>query len=306
MLFGDFDNTFLWSVLGLIRSGINISHILAFNEPDGPFDQGGSQVTPEAAAARWIADIEPLKQHGVSLGAPAVTGSVRGVQWLQDFFAACNGRCSADFLPLHFYGPLAGLQWIVNTTRALYPNMSTWITEFADPDQPLRITQQQYNASVAWLDQLPFVARYAYFGSFRSHVSNVGYNATLLDACGNLTDLGDWYLDRPAQGNVPTLTSCPALPPEVHCPASDGTNFTDPATGAVFSIECFVDHPHGDMPNTGFTTGFVEECIAACANRTGCVDVSWVGGPCYEKQGVLAAAVSDSAVWGARLVESGV
>lgn len=34
-------------------------------------------------------------------------------------------------------------------------------------------------------------------------MSNVGYNATMLDQDGQLTDIGSWYLGGKATGNVP-------------------------------------------------------------------------------------------------------
>ncbi len=48
-----------------------------------------------------------------------------------------------------------------------------------------------------------YVQKYSYFGSFRSSVSNVGPNAAMLTQNGKLTDIGDAYLGRAAEGNVP-------------------------------------------------------------------------------------------------------
>lgn len=93
----------------LLSAGTNITHVLGFNEPDGTSVTGGSNVSPVVAAQLWKTNIEPLKAKGVHLGAPAVTGSQRGLTWLQNFFTACNGGCSADFLPIHYYGDFSGL-----------------------------------------------------------------------------------------------------------------------------------------------------------------------------------------------------
>ncbi|OCK84645.1 multicopper oxidase [Lepidopterella palustris CBS 459.81] len=61
------------------------------------------------------------------------------------------------------------------------------------------------------------------------------------------------------------------------------------------------------MPNDGFYVSSLGDCIAACANTTGCVDVSWVvgvpKGPCYLKNDIGAAS-SPSNVHGARLVSN--
>ena len=47
------------------------------------------------------------------------------------------------------------------------------------------------------------VARYSYFGSFRSGVSNVGPDAAMLNDDGELTDIGSWYLGGSATGVDP-------------------------------------------------------------------------------------------------------
>lgn len=96
----DTDMTFYNTVSSLIEGGTNISYVLAFNEPDG-CSSGGSCVPAATAAEVWIREIEPLKtKYNVSLGAPAVTGAPTGFTWLQNFFTACAGNCSADFIPV--------------------------------------------------------------------------------------------------------------------------------------------------------------------------------------------------------------
>lgn len=47
------------------------------------------------------------------------------------------------------------------------------------------------------------VTHYSYFGSFRSFTSNVGYNVSMLNSNGQLTDIGSWYLGGDATGVVP-------------------------------------------------------------------------------------------------------
>jgi len=200
------DDTFESTVQGLISGGTNITHVLTFNEPDGQQSTGGSDVPSELAAETWIREVEPLKKLGVSLGAPAVTGANTGFQWLQNFFTACNGSCSADFIPIHWYGNFEGLASHIGQVRGTYPNMTIWITEYADPDTDLSDTQSFYNESSQYFDRIDYIERYSYFGSFRSSVSNVGPNVAMLDENGKLTDIGSWYLGGAATGNVPEAT----------------------------------------------------------------------------------------------------
>jgi hypothetical protein len=104
--------TFLSSVQSMISGGRNISHILTYNEPDGTTSTGGSDLEPSAAASNWLSQVEPLRKLGVKTGAPAVTGSQGGFTWLTEFFDACASlgtNCTADFIPIHWYGNFEGL-----------------------------------------------------------------------------------------------------------------------------------------------------------------------------------------------------
>lgn len=80
---------------------------------------------------------------------------------------------------------------------------STWVTEYGYPNQSLQDTQDFYNQSASFLNRVPWIDRYSYFGSFRSDVSNIGPNSAMLTQKGELTDIGAWYLGEDATGNVP-------------------------------------------------------------------------------------------------------
>lgn len=81
------------------------------------------------------------------------------------------------------------------------------MTEYNLNDQDLPSTQSFYNTSAEYMDRLDSVGRYSLFGAFRSSVSNVGPNAAMLSAGGRLTDIGAWYLGRPATGVDPSSKS---------------------------------------------------------------------------------------------------
>ena len=150
------NNSFLDAVQRQISDGANISHVLTFNEPDGSTG-GGSSVPAALAAEIWMREVEPLKQKGVKLGAPAVTGAPSGFTWLQNFFTACNGNCSADFIPVHWYGNFDGLASHVGQVRATYQNMTMWVTEWADPGANMADTQNFYNQSSQFFDRIEYV-----------------------------------------------------------------------------------------------------------------------------------------------------
>lgn len=157
MLFGandsSSDTTFLDDVQSQIKQGAKIPYILSFNEPDGQ-GNGGSDISADLAAKTWIREIEPLKELGVKLGAPAVTGATTGFTWLQNFFTACKGKCSVDFIPIHWYGNFEGLASHIGQIRGTYPNMTIWVTEYADNDVSLAETQSFYNSSSQYFDRI--------------------------------------------------------------------------------------------------------------------------------------------------------
>ncbi|KAL8742007.1 MAG: hypothetical protein Q9190_005450 [Brigantiaea leucoxantha] len=153
MLWGT-STTFLDDVQSQIEAGANISYVLAFNEPDGSTDTGGSTIPADTAAQTWIREIEPLKKQGVKLGGPAVTGAPTGFAWLQNFFAACAGNCSVDFLPVHWYGNFEGLASHVGQVRSTYQNMSMWVTEYADNYVSLKESQSFANQSSQFFDRI--------------------------------------------------------------------------------------------------------------------------------------------------------
>jgi hypothetical protein len=146
---------FLDSVKKQIAGGANITYVLGFNEPDGGFDTGGSSLAASLAATRWKEEIEPLKELGVKLGAPAVTGAETGWQWLDNFFNECNGGCNPDFIPVHWYGNFEGMMSHVGRVTSKWPNLTVWVTEYGYPNQGLEETQSFYNMSAQSFDSWP-------------------------------------------------------------------------------------------------------------------------------------------------------
>jgi len=135
-----------------------------------------------------------------------VTGGESGWTWLQEFFTACAGNCSADFIPVHWYGNYAGFISHLEQVQNTYPNMSVWVTEYGFPDQPLADTETFFNQTVEYMDGNDNITHYSYFGAFRANVSNVGVNAAFLDSDGDLTQIGQWYMGR----NIKIKSAAPA------------------------------------------------------------------------------------------------
>ncbi|KAK1573617.1 glycosyl hydrolase catalytic core-domain-containing protein [Colletotrichum navitas] len=207
------DTTFLTSVQSLINDkGINITHALGFNEPDGPTQYGGSNIAPAIAAKAWVANFIPLQELGVKVGLPACTGAPSGLPWLKQFLGNCSEiisdggdkkNCTYDFLPVHWYDNFAGLASHIGELVASFPDTKIWITEYAYANQDLSTTQEFYNMSADYFDRIDYIERYSYFGAFRSKTSNVGPNSSFLNNDGKLTDIGAWYLGMSATGVNP-------------------------------------------------------------------------------------------------------
>ena len=147
------DTGFYTTVKGLIDGGTEVPYVLGFNEPDG-CTNGGSCVDAQTAADTWIREVEPLKELGVKLGAPAVTGSPMGFTWLENFYNACDGGCTTDFIPVHWYGNFEGLASHMGQVNGTYPNMTMWVTEIGFPNQDLEATQEFFNQSISYMDRL--------------------------------------------------------------------------------------------------------------------------------------------------------
>lgn len=205
MLWGtpDSPGQFLNTVKNFKNQGVNITNALGFNEPDGPFSTGGTSIQASTAATYWINEIEPLKDLGIRLGAPATQGNEAGINWLKSFMSSCNGKCTIDFIPVHYYGDFTSFSSYVGQVYATFGLKPIWVTEFALPNAALGASQSFFNQSMGFLDNLTWVERYSYFGSFRSSSSNIGPNAAMLTQNGKLTDIGSEYLGGAATGNIP-------------------------------------------------------------------------------------------------------
>ncbi|CZR60684.1 uncharacterized protein PAC_10580 [Phialocephala subalpina] len=228
-------STFLSNITSIIANGRNITHVLGFNEPDVNFTARGSQVSPDAAAASWILNFDPLRKMGIKVGAPVVYADESGFTWLDKFYAACqsrNSNCTADFMNIHCFGNISFVQSYLAEYKQKsvsqapinigaeppslpispprYPGIPLWITEYGLANSPVLATEAFFNQSIALFDNDTTVERYSYFGAFRASASNVGWNASMLDGRGKLTNIGSWYLGGAMVEDATTTTSTAA------------------------------------------------------------------------------------------------
>jgi len=222
--------------LAVTVKGLGAKTILTFNEPD--FDQQ-SNINATYAAQLWMQYIEPLKADGIQLGGPAISSGATGRPWLQDFMTACS-QCTIDFLPLHWYGDgTGGFMDYIYQVNAQF-NKTLWITEFAETSSNDSVVMDFMNSTIATLDGLDFVERYAWFGYFRP---TDGSHYNLLDVNGNLNAAGQVYVDAATKvvNALPNPTGS-GTPPE-----GDGINSAGGYT-TVFPAS-----------GTGLTPGFATQ-----------------------------------------------
>ncbi|KAF5392853.1 hypothetical protein D9757_000956 [Collybiopsis confluens] len=166
------------------------TYVLGFNEPERP-DQANM---PVATAVQLFKQyITPLRSQGIKVGAPAVSSAPEGQAWIKAFAQQCTG--CFDFIPLHWYGTGSSNFLAYLDTMHKDPALATyhfWVTEFGDTTMNNAATVKTFlTDTVKGMDGLSYVDRYAWFDY---STSTPGLQTNLLDASGNLNDLGKTYV----------------------------------------------------------------------------------------------------------------
>ncbi|KXJ87397.1 hypothetical protein Micbo1qcDRAFT_112300, partial [Microdochium bolleyi] len=206
-------------IADLDRLNASSKHLFSFNEPDEPAASGGSNLNPREAAEAYIARIVPLRKRFL-ISHPAVTGSQRGFDWLKTFHDECykidkDKGCPTDFVVVHWYGGFDGLAGWLAQLRAWYTEagyvpggdrnssaLPFWLGELGIPGAPMDANLVMMSQTLPYLDGLPWIAKYAWFGTFRPAQANnwTGVGVAFFDDNGGLTDLGSRFLGGPQKG----------------------------------------------------------------------------------------------------------
>lgn len=96
--------------------------LLTFNEPNGPRDEGGSDIAPGEAAALWPELMAAYPDHDLlapTMRTQTAYGYLDWRQWLDRWWAALSpaGRARVAGLSLNCYGETADCQAIVTAVR---------------------------------------------------------------------------------------------------------------------------------------------------------------------------------------------
>ncbi|CAE7187980.1 unnamed protein product [Rhizoctonia solani] len=210
-LWGDRDVQSFTSVVNTTSISANgWKNLLAMNEPELPAQ---ANMTAQDGVNFWKTHLEPLKSTGIRLGSPATTSGPNGKKWMQEFLALCAGTCTVDFLALHWYGNVAQefityLEDFHNTFQ-----LPIWVTEYSCQNfvNGAQCTYEEIvqflNTTQTYMDQTPWVERYAWFGAMASLPNNVNQLTALMNPSGIINDLGRQYIGSPATQPSPTSVS---------------------------------------------------------------------------------------------------
>lgn len=138
---------------------------LSFNEPDL---SSQSNIDPGTAATNHIQYMNPLS---VEVGSPAITNGagtdpLMGIDWLNAFFAACDGKCKVDFVAFHWYNDASQTDDFETHVNAVIAAAAAagvskvWLTEFGVTGGD---ASTFLSTVMPFLESTPAVEKYAFF-----------------------------------------------------------------------------------------------------------------------------------------------
>ncbi len=160
--------------------------LLSFNEPD---IASQANMSPQDAASGHIQWMNPYAGKA-RISSPAISSSEnanQGIDWLKQFFSACNGNCQVDFCAAHWYGPggesgaTSFLKHLKDVNTAC-DGKPVWVTEFAAESDSIDVFMSTIVAALA-TDEYSFVEKYSYF---MASVGELFSSATELSSYGKI------------------------------------------------------------------------------------------------------------------------
>ncbi|MCM5664036.1 glycosyl hydrolase [Galbibacter mesophilus] len=198
----------------------DVNQLLGFNESDNCEDQSGqfnNLCEPEVAVAYY----ENIMGTGLRLGTPAPREN-GPFGWLDEFAQIAKDRnVRFDFVAVHWYdwgsnprnSPNAPAGEIfdrfknyLNRVHEKY-KLPIWITEFnANPNRGNATQEEFLRLALPYLESLEYVERYAYFQPNPKNSSTPNEPAYFYDDAGNLTNIGNLYLNQKSTASIPELS----------------------------------------------------------------------------------------------------
>jgi hypothetical protein len=193
-------------VLAAVKAGGHAA-LLGFNEPDL---DSQADMSVELAIELW----PRLMETGLRLGSP---GTTQGAKWLDEFMEECARRdYRVDFICLHWYDDITKADAVENLRRYLTGywekyQLPIWLTEYSGGDWewcengPVTLQDNARFAreSVAMLESLPFLERYAWFSTSMTPDDRIYPTTGLFHSSTKISIVGEAYrdADKEATGN---------------------------------------------------------------------------------------------------------
>jgi len=181
--------------VNLVKKGY-ANTVLGMNEPNEP---GQCNISPEHGAFLWKTYIDPLKNQGYRLIAPATSSAPSGKKWMIDFFAACDG-CTFHGIGAHYYDVSADglIKYITDFWNTFH--LPVLLTEFAcqNFNGGPQCTKDEIfgfmSAVAKFCDSTSWVDSYFPFGAMHQ-MQGVNPLDSLMLSSGQPTDLGWLFIN---------------------------------------------------------------------------------------------------------------
>lgn len=190
-----------------VKNHPETKYLLGFNEPNFKTQ---SNMTPAVAAERWPEVQALAKELNLKLVAPALNYSPDApytdpTRWM-DEFVALVGEDAFDYTAVHSYGGAEVMKELATKFHDRY-GKDVWVTEFCFwPGEMGYVNPKAQISSMVdaleWLEQTPWIFRYAWFKAVGSSDSPTGPNygllktMTSLESC-ELSEQGKVYTYLP-------------------------------------------------------------------------------------------------------------
>ncbi|MCD7973673.1 MAG: glycosyl hydrolase [Candidatus Azobacteroides sp.] len=215
----------------------NCQYILAFNEPNLD-DQ--ARMTPSEAAEEWPALKAVAEELGLKIISPAMNyGTLNGyhdpIKWLDEFFELIP-LDDVDGIAVHCYmASVSSLKSFISSFEKY--NKPIWLTEFCSWENHTTLSQQmEYLAdAVNYLETDPNIYKYAWFTGRSGASGSYPYMQLLGRRAGELTDLGEIYVNMSSFDKDFYYTTEEYIEAENYIDVSDGVHLekTTDTTGTL-------------------------------------------------------------------------
>jgi len=168
----------------------NADALFSFNEPDAAYSGLSANMAVSEALAAYKRSIQPFANRTLPsgakllLGSPSITNAGQGLTWLSEFLGNASlpqYNLTVDFINIHFYASPYNFELFKEFITSAYDlgerKLPVWVTEFGVSDE-----YPWHDSSVVpfikncttWLDEQPWVERYAWFGAYPNNIINAG------------------------------------------------------------------------------------------------------------------------------------